>query len=708
MRDANPRDVLDDIVARSLNQMLRFMRFDGAVFFSFAADFNILWPLATSGDMHEAVPPAVPGMGLVGRAADSPLPCIAERAEITSLGEAWLRAEKARTVVAFPLGSGKNPGVLLLFSRRVVHVDQEMIHGVTAFASQLDSALHRTPLFATADIQHRQIEAITRIIAAAASDKISNEDDLYETMAREARLLTGAHAAIFSRGDRFYSFGQSHRGKGSLRGRHRCVSPSKTLAARMNRTVLRASHSSPGFTFALVWHRRFVPTEQQRQLVELIGNAVSAVEGLRARLMMAERERLAQYLADVSRALSVSLDFLIVFDQMQNLFVPAVADCIAIYAANAISDEEVDPPPIFGKCPDRLCEVVAANWDATRVAPLFVRERFDPPLEGDIAEAILVPMLNGDRCIGTIGFGRAVERGPAGRAEFALYEELASYAAIGIENATSYRRERHIADILQHALLPKILPTHPLALFGADYSPAGTEALVGGDWYDVFPLDEDRFAVSIGDVGGHGLRAARTMNVVRLALRVAGLTEPDPLRVLAQAETVLALEDDPVLVTAIYGIVDVRRATFTYASAGHQRPLLVQRDGSILSLPTYGIPLATGLFAERKRFETPFVPGDILVLYTDGLVEYERNVLAGEQRLQELLKTLVQRGSLATLASDLRKMTFEDGYTQHDDIAVLTIALRPQTEPEAAGQAAQPSAIPVLTDMLAGATAALR
>ncbi|HVA29558.1 MAG TPA: hypothetical protein VNF68_15355, partial [Candidatus Baltobacteraceae bacterium] len=94
MRDANPRDVLGDIVARSLDQMLRFMRFDGAVFFSFAADFNMLWPLATSGDIHEAVPPAVPGMGLVGRTADSPLPCIAERAEITSLGEAWLRAEK--------------------------------------------------------------------------------------------------------------------------------------------------------------------------------------------------------------------------------------------------------------------------------------------------------------------------------------------------------------------------------------------------------------------------------------------------------------------------------------------------------------------------------------------------------------------------------------------------------------------------------------
>ena len=669
---------IDDLIARNLQQTIRFLRFDGAVLFSWAPDLNVLWPLTTSGHIFACIPPTLPHLGLVGSAFTSAAPFLADRALIDSIGEGWLQMENARTFVALPLGAGVEIfGVLALFSRRVVDVDQQLLRAVSVFAKQLNSAMRRVPFLAPAAIQRRQMEAVTRLIATAAAEGTVDESVLYDTIARETQLLTGAQTVIFSRLDRLYAFGENRRGTLARRFR---LSPLKRHVRTPDttpHTVLRSALAVQNLTLAVLWRGSFVPTDAQRRLVELIANAVSAVEALRARVALAESARRAQYLSDVSRALSISLDLSVVLEQLQNLSVPSIADCIAVFAPYAHEHGSAGAAPVFGNCPRLLSDAVRSiSMSSEGTTGPYIRERFEPPLEGDIAEVVIVPMLNEGQKVGGMGFGRSTTRGPAAAEDCTLYGELASHAAAAITNAASFRKEHDTAEILQHALLPTVLPADPRVLFGAAYVPGSAQAYVGGDWYDVFALDDDRFAVSIGDVCGHGMYAAVTMNVVRLALRTAAIGEGDPLRVIERADAVLMLEHEPPMVTAIYGIVDMQRRVFAYVSAGHPSPLHVKQNGSICALPTSGLPLGLGFSGSRERFETALPPGDTLVLYTDGLVEYDRNTIEGERRLHELLKILIEEGSVATLARDLHAVTFS-GAVQHDDVAVLTMSVLP-------------------------------
>lgn len=289
----------------------------------------------------------------------------------------------------------------------------------------------------------------------------------------------------------------------------------------------------------------------------------------------------------------------------------------------------------------------------------------------------MVPMITDERVIGTISFGRSVTRGFANAADCALYEELTSLAARAIANAGSFRNERDIADILQRSFLATPIPTDRRLLVDSVYLPSKTEAQVGGDWYDCFALDNDRLAVSIGDVAGHGIHAAVTMNLVRLTFRAAALGGIDPVRVLERGDRVPQLEGEPPMVTAIYGIVDLRRSVFSYASAGHCPPLIAREDGGIEAPSAPGIPLGIGFNIERTLTEVSLFPGDTLVLYTDGLVEYDRNALVGEQRVRELLRGLIIEEPRASIARDLQTQVFE-GKTQRDDVAVLAISILPR------------------------------
>jgi len=108
-------------------------------------------------------------------------------------------------------------------------------------------------------------------------------------------------------------------------------------------------------------------------------------------------------------------------------------------------------------------------------------------------------------------------------AQLELWNELALRVAISVDAAQVYAREHHVADTLQRALLPERLPVDERLAFDAAYLPGAEEAIVGGDWYDAFRIPDGRIAFSIGDVAGHGLRAAIVMGEVRQAFRAAAL-----------------------------------------------------------------------------------------------------------------------------------------------------------------------------------------
>jgi len=254
-----------------------------------------------------------------------------------------------------------------------------------------------------------------------------------------------------------------------------------------------------------------------------------------------------------------------------------------------------------------------------------------------------------------------------------LWEELALRIAVAIDAAQVYAREHHVADTLQRALLPERLPADPRLSFDAAYLPGAEEAIVGGDWYDAFRLPDGRIAFSIGDVAGHGLRAAIVMGEVRQAFRAAALNPNSPSLVLERANTIVNMRANPVMVTAIFGIADPREATVTYASAGHPAPVLALPGGSAHLLPRDGVPLGVVDVVGASDWTITLPPGGMLALYTDGLIEFSRDVVDGERRLVDAVRAGVLDTDEPEPARALLRRVFEDcGNT--DDVATLTIA----------------------------------
>jgi PAS domain S-box-containing protein len=237
-------------------------------------------------------------------------------------------------------------------------------------------------------------------------------------------------------------------------------------------------------------------------------------------------------------------------------------------------------------------------------------------------------------------------------------------------------RERRIAQTFQNAALQATLPTVPGIEFDAIYVPAQSDALIGGDWFDAFRLMDGRIVMSVGDVAGNGLNAAVTMGSLRQSIRTAALINPDPIAVLAAVDRIARDMSADLFATAFIAVFDPIHHELRYASAGHPPPLLRTREGNVTTLGTSSLPL--GL--RQRDFElAPFVaiePGTLLVMYTDGLSELDRDPVAGEARLLATLRTLEPREHPA---HELYH-AIVTGPGPHDDIAILTATFSDDVE----------------------------
>lgn len=231
--------------------------------------------------------------------------------------------------------------------------------------------------------------------------------------------------------------------------------------------------------------------------------------------------------------------------------------------------------------------------------------------------------------------------------------------------------ERRVVAAMQRGLLQASLPTVPSIEFDASYVPAGREAYVGGDWYDVLALPDGRVMFSIGDVAGHGVEAAVVMSRAREAIVALGYAESDPARVLARANDVLILQQSQVA-TAIFGYVDPASRTVTYALAGHPPPLVAGPTTRPTILGYGGVPL--GIVRDQIFENQSFVaePGSAIVLYTDGFTERTRDVFAGERALVAAATELGTAG-YASFATRIHRKIFGD-VVPGDDAVVVTIA----------------------------------
>ncbi|MEU9713303.1 SpoIIE family protein phosphatase [Streptomyces sp. NPDC047967] len=319
---------------------------------------------------------------------------------------------------------------------------------------------------------------------------------------------------------------------------------------------------------------------------------------------------------------------------------------------------------------------------------------------------LVVPLRAGGGMLGLVTFDRGTGPDAAGRplapdrattfdnGEVALADELAARAAVSIDNARRYTRERTASLALQRQLLPHHLPPRSAIRTAHRYLPADDVTGVGGDWFDVIPLSGTRVGLVVGDVVGHGLQAAATMGRLRTSVRAFAQLDMAPDELLTRLDDLVgqpaeeppdaydgAVETYDVTTgaTCLYAVYDPVSRRCVMARAGHLPPAIVDPGGrvSFPDLPA-GPPLGLGgLPFESMEFELPV--GSLLALFTDGLVEARDHDIG--HGLDLLGRVLGDRSaSLEELCDRAVAELVPDG-TSADDTALLLVRTR-ELDPE--------------------------
>jgi PAS domain S-box-containing protein len=321
------------------------------------------------------------------------------------------------------------------------------------------------------------------------------------------------------------------------------------------------------------------------------------------------------------------------------------------------------PAEIYPDIPDELLVEAAVDDEHLRV----IREV-------GLKSAMAVPMRLGDVTLGAISLVTAESGRRYDEDDLLFAQDLALRAATAVQNARLFEEQQRVARTLQASLLPERLPQVPGWEIHAAYHAGERGAAVGGDFYDVLPVEAGHLIV-LGDVTGKGIEAAALTSLVRHSARMAARFDPRPARVLSLINDVLREQARLSLVTAVCALLeDVGGAPrLTVASAGHPLPLRRTADGTAEALGTHGVLLGVAGAGDWTEVEIPVEPGDMLLFYTDGVTETPgRAERFGEERLLAAMAR-ADAGSevlVATIERHLREFQTEAAL---DDRAMLAM-----------------------------------
>ncbi|MFJ1969379.1 SpoIIE family protein phosphatase [Streptomyces sp. NPDC087903] len=379
------------------------------------------------------------------------------------------------------------------------------------------------------------------------------------------------------------------------------------------------------------------------------------------RYALAARRRL-ELLSEASERIGTTLDVTRTAQELAETAVPQLADFVTIDLPETVlrGDESADPrgelrrtvvhgirddcpfSPVGKRIdyrpttPQSRCLAdgrAVLEPDLTAAADWLAQDpEVGERLIGHVRSLIAVPLTARGVVLGVAGFYRSRDTAAFRDDDLTLAQELAGRAALSLDNARRYTRERATVLALQRSLLPHGLPEQDTVEVAHRYLPA--ESGVGGDWYDVIPLSGTRVGLFVGDVVGHGLHSAATMGRLRTAARSFAELDFPPEEVLTHLDNLVLrldreegredLATDSVGIigaTCLYAIYDPATQQCAMARAGHPPPALVQPDGTVSfpDLPA-GPPLGLGGFPfETAELHIP--EHSRLVLYTDGLIE---------------------------------------------------------------------------------------
>jgi PAS domain S-box-containing protein len=237
-----------------------------------------------------------------------------------------------------------------------------------------------------------------------------------------------------------------------------------------------------------------------------------------------------------------------------------------------------------------------------------------------------------------------------------------------------YEIEHTIAETLQRSLLPERLPQIDGLGLVPRYLPAGHGAAIGGDWYDALERPDGRVALIVGDVVGHGLRAAATMGQLRNAFRAYGLIESSPAEVMARVNRLVTSGEDA-MATVLYLVLDRETGDVTFSAAGHPPPLLLAPDGPRFLEGGRSMPIGAADPAVFREAKGVVPPGSTLLLYTDGLVE--RRGVPLEDSLDKLAEVAGEADDNLERLCDRVLAAVLPELEPSDDVALL--AVRPSS-----------------------------
>ncbi|WP_416484126.1 PP2C family protein-serine/threonine phosphatase [Streptomyces sp. CL12] len=386
-----------------------------------------------------------------------------------------------------------------------------------------------------------------------------------------------------------------------------------------------------------------------------------------ARAEAENSRRLLTFLADASASLNASLDHEDILRRLPKLLVPEYARHVDVW----LVDDERTPP----------AERAAAAVTAARTG----RPQHAAPRPGGLPGVDDLPasVLSPDRPLLCLPLGSRTVQGvltlSAPGERFApdtavMLLELARRAGIALDNARQYEQHRDVAEALQRAQLTELPDTPGLAL-AARYLPATHGLNIGGDWYDAFPGPDGSVLAVIGDVTGHGLRAAVIMGQLRTALRAYAVEGNGPARILTLLHRMLRHQQPELYATCAIARFTPGEPGVVWAAAGHPPALVRGPGGGVRVLDAKpGIMLGVPVPHEYEEHHEELPAGATLALYTDGLVERRSaGIDAGIERLADALGTLgaAELEQLDAAADALLKPMLRD--SEHDDDICLLL-----------------------------------
>jgi serine phosphatase RsbU (regulator of sigma subunit)/PAS domain-containing protein len=448
-----------------------------------------------------------------------------------------------------------------------------------------------------------------------------------------------------------------------------------------------------------------------RPVLDGAGRVLGAVTTLVDVTDRRRREVEARFLAEATDLLAQSLDPDETLRRLAQLAVPRLADWCAVYIATPGGIETVavahdDPEkvekawefsrryPTDANAEGGVAEVVRTGRSAhvprierelvAASAPDedFTRIVYD---ELGLRSALTVPLQARGERFGALTLVSAESGRAFDEHDVAFAEDFATHAALAVANARLYAAQQDIADTLQRSLLPRRLPDIPRLQAAARYRPAGRGNMIGGDFYDVWQIgDRGEFGIAIGDVCGKGAAAAALTALARHTVRTASLTLPEH----GPGDVMWALNDAVIKRAGSGNFCTVVQGYFrpvsdgfdvTLASGGHPLPYLIRADGTLEQPGQPGTLIGVYTDITVREYRLHLVPGDQLVLYTDGVTDRRgEGERFGDERLRDLLLANMA-GSPRGVADAIETAVVQfSSVDPQDDIALLVVRIRPE------------------------------